>query len=1800
MAVLLVCIAGTWALLRQRTRNVLAEEAAIGGAVAEVTAGGEPVQYDTFARAWAAATSAPSACVKLLDDVVTASSLKITSGDNVTLDLNGYALKREGSGSVIQIAVGALTVKDSDPKSRTHRIDDVTAEESGLTAEIAGGLITGGNSTQNGGGIYVLSGSLTLLGGTVAGNSAEKGGGIFVNSSAAFTMTGGSIVYNAAGSQGGGIMANSNKASTVSGGTIAHNTAIFGGGLYVGKNTVQLENTVIMGNIASENGGGIYVYNSGSIAMSGGEIAGNSAGYEGGGAYVGGGSFTVSDGEICGNTASHGGGGILLCEGTLEVSDGVSICRNTTRFSGGGLCILAEYETEVTLSGGEISGNSAEVGGGVYLFGGDFRVGGGLRICGNAAGDLYLGKGKIAVGGKLTEGAEIGVKNANGTVTVGYTEAGNAAADWNKYFFDNDGHPCQGISEEEVYFADSHIPFAGFFADEVCHWKQCGVCCDRLESAAHTFEPSFGGRAGDRLLFLECTETDCPKHTDAVVEPMTLDSIEAEGTLTATAYDREFYGEFLVKAAFGDPSGEYFFYDTVEGATVETPWVTVPRTEEYYLVSDSYVTLSYAENGVERTSRIPITVGALQVAVPRADGTEFLYNGTEQTYRLAGVTQGKVNVSGNVQKNAGVYPVMAALSDKQNCVWAGTEKDTADITFSFKISKAPLTIKAKDSEIVYGEEPVGRGVVFGAFAEGENESVLGGAVEYRFGYETFGDVGEYTVQPYGYTAENYEIVYLSGVLTVKARELRLQLTAEDCVYTGEEKRARYTLKNCVNGDEKTLRVSLFYNGLPFAPVKAGRYRVTAAVSGGKIGNYFYDETVQAVFEIAKAKLNYGGGSLEYGYVFLPDQPTHPLKLDEGDYPTAVDGSTVALSYAFATYDGTDNGLIEKQRELFGRVQKGDLGGLKTEEWKQYRTDDPDLNISLPKGYCVFFKAEAENHETLYGCFSVRVDPALITLRLKSGAADGEYAAREYGDAAHTQQELWSRVCENIASATVTAADGKENEQPLGSGFKKEYFRFVLIGADGEKIVLGERDSGDRLPVGRYEIAAEYLCEPQHEGGERAYISFRWSCGENPGFCILPRQITVTPHCTGHVYGATPQTQWVTLSAVRANGALGTWMGKEGETLDDLEIIYCFESYLGAAAPDSKMTVGNYPLTCRCLNPNYSAEFLPADYAVAVRPLTATLEVPERLVYGAEGRASVGELSGVVAGDDVRAELVYAGAANDGTVFNGTEAPTLAGSYRVSVRLAGSAAENYSFTSQECAYVIEKAALTVAAEDKTTVYGEGLPLLTVAISGLLPSDRALEEKFSARCAYSVGDGVGGEYPIEAVGPSELANYSVVFVGARLEVTLRPLRATVAAEGTVYGLQPSVSAAFEGLLPADEGMVLPAFTFYGRSKDGRFDCGEENAVKELPLLAGIYTVAMRTVFGERANNYEYIFSESGGRAEFEILPKSVALEIIPPEELTYLHVGEFLIEVGGIVGQDVLEQSLTYFGRAYNGTVYGEDNTKAPEHAGNYTVRAELKGECAANYLCLQKELDYEIKRAVYDMSGITFSDGLAKEDGSAHMLGISGELPEGVTVTYAGNGRKEPGVYEITATFDGDFADFEPIAQMRATLTVLRVNAEFGGHGAAGEEDYLPPEVTVESSEGMDPEWELSVEKAETDAEVLFGGRASRMKICVAYSVKLLDGGGTAPVNGNLTVRIRIPAELKGKLFDVFGVYSDGESAELKFLADGDYAVMETDVLCTFVFAYENSSPVLPICLSAALAVSCAAAVCIFCLRKKRR
>lgn len=141
--------------------------------------------------------------------------------------------------------------------------------------------------------------------------------------------------------------------------------------------------------------------------------------------------------------------------------------------------------------------------------------------------------------------------------------------------------------------------------------------------------------------------------------------------------------------------------------------------------------------------------------------------------------------------------------------------------------------------------------------------------------------------------------------------------------------------------------------------------------------------------------------------------------------------------------------------------------------------------------------------------------------------------------------------------------------------------------------------------------------------------------------------------------------------------------------------------------------------------------------------------------------------------------------------------------------------------------------------------------------------------------------------------------------------------------------------------------------------------------------------------------------------------------------------------------------------YDGTEKTIEATNLPEgivveyqqevcvKVGSYEITATFK-DTLGNYSKLGSKLAVlTIEKGTYDMENVTFESIEIPYDGKEHTLLITGELPAGVTVlAYENNKRTELGSSVAKVSFLGDYENYHPIADMEATLTIIKGTMTF--------------------------------------------------------------------------------------------------------------------------------------------------------------
>ena len=295
------------------------------------------IYFYSISDAWYYASKYPDETIVLDTDWKLDSYLEVSEGKSVSIEMNGHKIYRDISsaiedGYIFKVEKNATLNLRGNLKSNTEftylgyneagNIENTNRTEMTVTS---GGLVTGGNSSNSPGAIYMFESSKLNL-----TNVAVNGNGSYISSWGL--------------SYGGAILSDGKNASiTLNKAHVDHNYAGYGGGgiaLYRANNTLTMTDSSVDYNIVTDEdkysyGGGIYIIGDNSkIIMTNSSISHNLGSDNGGGICNWGDDFTLTmdNSHIDNNTVPNGGGGgIFTVTFNIQGTNNSTISYNTIK-----------------------------------------------------------------------------------------------------------------------------------------------------------------------------------------------------------------------------------------------------------------------------------------------------------------------------------------------------------------------------------------------------------------------------------------------------------------------------------------------------------------------------------------------------------------------------------------------------------------------------------------------------------------------------------------------------------------------------------------------------------------------------------------------------------------------------------------------------------------------------------------------------------------------------------------------------------------------------------------------------------------------------------------------------------------------------------------------------------------------------------------------------------------------------------------------------------------------------------------------------------------------------------------------------------------------------------------------------------------------------------------------------------------------------------------------------------------------------------------------------------------------------
>lgn len=270
---------------------------------------------------------------------------------------------------------------------------------------------------------------------------------------------------------------------------------------------------------------------------------------------------------------------------------------------------------------------------------------------------------------------------------------------------------------------------------------------------------------------------------------------------------------------------------------------------------DKQVVVTYAD---KFTATIDITVVKKDYDLSgiKFENAALTYNGQVQTINYTGdLLDGLTATVEGSATNVTTTPVTITLVfTNTNADYNTPENMTAELT----ITKAPLKVIASSASIKVGEDVPTFTASYDGFVNGETEKALGGELTITCSATKTSPAGSYDVVPSGLTAENYEIEFVNGTLTITSGTYTI--VASNTTVTYNEKNQMFTVV-LKDGETVIEGITFTYtlNDAAFTgATNAGTYEVTVSYNSETYGQ----GTTVVTFVIEKANYNLDGISLD--------------------------------------------------------------------------------------------------------------------------------------------------------------------------------------------------------------------------------------------------------------------------------------------------------------------------------------------------------------------------------------------------------------------------------------------------------------------------------------------------------------------------------------------------------------------------------------------------------------------------------------------------------------------------------------------------------------------------------------------------------------------------------------------------------------------------------------------------------------------------------------------------------------------------------------------------------------------------
>ena len=331
----------------------------------------------------------------------------------------------------------------------------------------------------------------------------------------------------------------------------------------------------------------------------------------------------------------------------------------------------------------------------------------------------------------------------------------------------------------------------------------------------------------------------------------------------------------------------------------------------------------------------------------------------------------------------------------------------------------------------------------------------------------------------------------------------------------------------------------------------------------------------------------------------------------------------------------------------------------------------------------------------------------------------------------------------------------------------------------------------------------------------------------------------------------------------------------------------------------------------------------------------------------------------------------------------------AGTYEIVAVITGSGEFEGRSTIKTATLIIEKAPITITADNKSSTYGSSLATLTSTTAGTVYSGDNLNINLTKADGSNAGT-----YTITVSASN--SNYNITKVNGTYTINPKTLTASDLGSLTFSNATYTYNKTTRSLAVTN----LPTGFDVSYSNNGKTN-------------AGTYTVTA-TITG----NSNYTGS----------VDKTATLTI-----------NKASVTVTADNKSSTYGSSLVTLTSTTTGTVYSGDNLNISlskeegSNAGTYTITVSASND---NYNITKKNGTYTINPktlASSDLGSLTFSDATYTYNKTARSLAVT-NLPSGFSASYSNNGKTNAGTYTVTATITGN-SNYTGTQTKTAILTI---------------------------------------------------------------------------------------------------------------------------------------------------------------------